>query len=299
MSETLAERALRLDPVVEDLSGAGSPEELFDHVAHLPYSTFLDSSLEMEGYGHYSFIGFDPYLVLLFRDGQSTYLEREGARRTAREHPLDALRRELGARRILEHDPALPPFTGGAMGYFSYELGRYIEELPASVTDDIALPEMALGFYDKVVAHDHRAGRTWLFLTPPDDPRACRERAMRLLEGVPVRPDWNGGGGKTEFVSNFTHDEYIEAVKRIKEYILAGDIYQADLTQRFSTTLKRPPWEMYRRLRRLNAAPFSAYLNFGEGKICSSSPERFLQGGGAEGGDTPHQGDPAPLRRPR
>ncbi len=277
MSGLPAARAVTLEPQVEDLSGAGAPEEIFDRVAHLPYSVFLDSSLEMEGYGGYSFMGFDPYLVLLFRGGKSTYLERGGGRRTAREHPLEALRRELGARRIPGPGGEGAPFVGGAMGYLSYELGRYLERLPATVTDDIALPEMALGFYDKVVAHDHRRRRTLLFLTPPDGGGACRERALRLLEAAPLKPAWSGGGGGAGFTSNFTHDEYVAAVKRIKEYILAGDIYQADLTQRFSTTLKRHPWETYRLLRRLNAAPFSAYLNLVEGHVCSSSPERFLK----------------------
>ncbi len=273
------DRASELRLAAENLDGAGSPEDIFARVAHLPWSAFLDSSLEMEGYGHYSFIGFDPYLVLSFRDGESTYTERDGSVRTVREHPLEALRRELRTRHLSEHDPGLPPFTGGAMGYFAYELGRYIERLPDAVTDDIALPEMALGFYDQVVAHDHRTGRTWLFLTAPDPRglRETRERAMRRLQTIPRKPAWNNGGGKTEFSSNFTHEEYIAAVKRIKEYIVAGDIYQANLTQRFTCGLQRHPWEMYRRLRRINAAPFSAYLNFGDGHVCSSSPERFLK----------------------
>ena len=100
---------------------------------------------------------------------------------------------------------------------------------------------------------------------------------MQRLQTIPRKPTWNNGGGKTEFSSNFTHEEYIAAVKRIKEYIVAGDIYQVNLTQRFTCGLKRHPWEMYRRLRRINAAPFSAYLNFGDGHVCSSSPERFLK----------------------
>ena len=268
---------LRLD--VEDLSGAGSPEELFARVAHLPWSAFLDSSLEMEGYGNYSLIGFDPYLVLLFGAGRTTYLGRNGMLRAAWEHPLEALRRVMASRRIPDLNPSLPPFTGGAMGWFSYELGRYIEKLPERVTDDIGLPEMALGFYDKVVAHDHRNGRTWLFTTSAGDSREARnlrEKALRQLETIPPTMAWENGG-KAGFSSNFTHDEYIEAVKKVKEYIVAGDIYQANLTQRFTTALKQHPWEIYRRLRRVNAAPFAAYLNFGQGQVCSSSPERFLK----------------------
>ena len=277
MMESLLDRPLELEPAVVDISGMGDPESIFSRLYHLPWSAFLDSSLTMQGYGEHSFIGFDPYLVLLHREGETLQLRRGGGAEQSGEHPLRALRRVLGARRIAASGPSLPPFTGGAIGWFAYELGRYIERLPATVTDDIGLPEMALAFYDRVVAHHHPSSRTYLILSGADDRRRAEEEALRRLEADPVAPKWNEPDGPAGFTSNFTHAEYLEAVRRVKEYIMAGDIYQANLTQRFTTLLRQHPWEMYQRLRRVNAAPFSAYLNFGEGIVCSSSPERFLK----------------------
>ncbi len=277
MMEKVLDRPLELEPEVVEIEGLGSPESIFCRLHHLPWSAFLDSSLLMPGYGEFSFIGFDPYLVLLHRGGETLQLRREGAAERSAEHPFKALRRVLGARRIVGQDPSLPPFTGGAIGYFAYELGRCIERLPAPVLDDIGLPEMALAFYDRVVAHHHRSGRAFLILSGAGDRGRARVEALRRLEAKPVPTAWDEPNGPDGFTSNFTREEYLKAVARIKEYILAGDIYQANLTQRFTTLLRQHPWDMYRRLRRINAAPFSAYLNFGDGVICSSSPERFLK----------------------
>jgi para-aminobenzoate synthetase component 1 len=106
-----------------------------------------------------------------------------------------------------------------------------------------------------------------------------------------------------EFLSNFTRRGYLEAVRRVKEYILAGDIYQANLSQRFQAPLREHPWMLYRRLRRLNAAPFSAYFNLVQAQVCSSSPERFLRGDGVRvetrpiKGTRPRSPDPGEDRR--
>jgi len=270
--------ALRLE--VLELPDAPSMEEIFHRLADRPYACFLDSSLVMERLGRYSFIAFDPHLVLTSR-GRACRWERRGSGISRREeNPFSALRRALGEY-ILEEDTAgLPPFLGGGMGYLAYELGRQVEKLPGRAVDDLGLPELCYAFYDRVVAHDHREGRTWLAAVHPDDPRPVLREALRRLESEP--PSYPSPPGEVEarFVSNFSREEYLEAVRRVKEYILAGDIYQANLTQRFQTPLREHPWVLYRRLRRLNAAPFSAYFNLVEGQVCSSSPERFLMGEG-------------------
>ncbi len=166
------------------------------------------------------------------------------------------------------------------MGYLAYELGRHIEKLPGTAVDDLGLPELCFAFYDRVLAHDYREERTWLAAVHPEDPGAVLREARLALEAEP--PDYPSPGGAREasFVSNFTREEYLEAVRRVKEYILAGDIYQANLSQRFRAPLREHPWTLYRRLRRLNAAPFAAYFNAVEGQVLSSSPERFLKGTG-------------------
>ncbi len=259
-------------------------EDIFHRLAHTPYSCFLDSSLVMERLGEYSFIGYQPFLVLTTRGHRCRWRARDGRSWDTTENPFAALRRALRAFRLEEAEAAeaggLSPFTGGGMGYLAYELGRYIERLPGRAVDDLGLPELCFAFYDQVLAHDHREGRTWLFVLHPQDPDAVAREALWWEEAEPPSYPVPGRAGEARFVSNFTREEYLRAVRRVKEYIYAGDIYQANLSQRFHTTLRDHPWILYRRLRRLNAAPFAAYFNAVESQVCSSSPERFLKGKG-------------------
>ncbi len=267
-----------------ELQDPPSMEEMFHRVAHSDYACFLDSSLVMERLGRYSFIGFNPFLVLATRGFECRWSRRGGNPWNSRENPFNALRKALRAFRLedgpAENSSGFPPFIGGGMGYLSYELGRYIEKLPGNAVDDLGLPELCMAFYDRVLAHDHREGRTWLFTLHPREPEKVLEEALQEMETEPPAYRMPTAGEEARFVSNFTREEYLEAVRRVKEYIYAGDIYQANLSQRFQTTLREHPWTLYRRLRRLNAAPFAAYFNAVEGQICSSSPERFLRGEG-------------------
>ncbi len=271
--------ALRME--VRELTGAPPMEDIFHRLAHLPYACFLDSSLTMPRLGRHSFIGFDPHLVLTTRGHGCRWWRREGDTCTTRENPFDALRAALQEYRLEEAAPGLPPFLGGGMGYLSYELGRYVEKLPGKAADDLQMPELCFAFYDRVLAHDHASGTTWLAAVHPDDPARVLDEAGRRLKTVAPAYPVPQHEERVRFVSNFTREEYMDAVGRVKEYILAGDIYQANLSQRFRASLREHPWTMYRRLRRLNAAPFAAYFNAVEGQVCSSSPERFVKGEGS------------------
>lgn len=279
-------RAAGLDLVTVELDDGREMVELFDEVAHLPHSCFLDSSLLMERFGNHSFMGFEPYLELTTRGTSALFSYSDGRDFEREMNPFDALRMALGERRLdaSEYPKGLPPFLAGGIGYLSYELGRHVECLPVSVVDDLGLPELGFCFYDKVVAGDLRTGKKWLIVSVPrgDNPMPLVEEALaRIAPGA--------GGGQVggppraepetnlEFESGFTREEYVASVGAVKEYILAGDIYQANLSQRFSAPLLEPAWSLYRRLRVLNAAPFSAYLNFGDFAVASSSPERFVR----------------------
>ncbi len=278
------EEALTLQLGLRELSDPPSMEDIFHRLAHIPYSCFLDSSLVMERLGVHSFIGYQPFLVLTTRGRVCRWRTRGGKSWETNENPFTALRRALRAFRTetagTTAQGEIPPFTGGGMGYLAYELGRYIEKLPGRAVDDLGLPELCFAFYDRVLAHDHRSGRTWLCVLHPEDPEEVAEEALWWEDADPPSYPAPRGGGEVRFLSNFTREEYLRAVRRIKEYIYAGDIYQANLSQRFQATLRDHPWILYRRLRRLNAAPFSAYFNAVDGQVCSSSPERFLKGEG-------------------
>lgn len=269
---------LRLEAV--ELADAPAMEAAFHILAARPYSCFLDSSLAMERLGRYSFIGFDPHLVLTTRGTRCAWWRRGSGVTYTRENPFEALRSALYEYRLEENTEELPPFLGGGMGYLAYELGRCLEKLPETAADDLGFPDLCFAFYDRVLAHDYREERTWLAAVHPEDPGPVIREARRSLEAEPPDYPSPGDAGEALFVSNFTHEEYLEAVRKVKEYIYAGDIYQANLSQRFRAPLREHPWMLYRRLRRLNAAPFAAYFNAVEGQVCSSSPELFLRGNG-------------------
>jgi len=274
------EEKVRLRLEVRELEDAPPMEDIFDILAHKPYSCFLDSSLTMPRLGSHSFIGFDPHLVLTTHGLRCRWRRRGGGMRYTEENPLYALRRALNEFSMEQDMDVLPPFLGGGMGYLAYELGRYIEKLPATVIDDLQMPELCFAFYDRVLAYDHGSGRTYLAAAHPDDPGLVLDEARQELERKPPTYPPPQREGETRFASNFTREEYMEAVRQVKEYIYAGDIYQANISQRFQAPLREHPWMLYRRLRRLNAAPFSAYFNAEDGQVCSSSPERFLRGEG-------------------
>jgi len=262
-------------------------------IGGLPYRLFLDSASRGGRLGRYSFLTADPVAVVRSK-GTETGDALEAVRELIRPHATEALE-------------GLPPFQGGAAGYLAYEWGRRLEpRLPAPRYDDLGLPDVVLGVYDWVLAWDHGQSRAWLISTglpetlPDARSRRAKERAARVrlylageagsapAEGAPhagsgIRPapSYRVEGGwwdpRLGLRSSFTHAAYRDAVAQVREYILAGDIFQANLSQRFEAPLEEPPWALYRRLRTRNAAPFAAYLDAGDFTLLSASPERFLR----------------------
>jgi para-aminobenzoate synthetase component 1 len=259
------------------------PLVVFSVFAQDAYSLFLDSAQVLERLGRYSFIAAEPFQVLESKNGRVTL---DG--NAAQGDPFEILAREIG-RFPVERQSKLPPFQGGVAGYFGYDLGQHLEHLPKARSDDMAFPDLAVGFYDTVIAFDHREKRAWVLSCgyPGSDPDARWARAEaradhfeRRLAAAPqdlAPPPMPGEAPRVE--SNFTRSDYERAVQRVIDYIHAGDIFQANLAQRFRAPLPVgiTPFDLYRRLRALNPAPFAAYLDFGGTVVASSSPERFLK----------------------
>ena len=210
----------------------------------------------------------------------------------------------------------LPPFQGGAAGYIGYDWGLTLERLPAPRYDDLALDDVVIGLYDWVLAWDHASGRAWLISTgipKTGDARAARAAARaaevqarlavdvrgRASSDAPQGTAFSTGRGSSDppergehapsfdveggwwdglpLRSSFTRPAYLEAVALVREYIFAGDIFQANLSQRFEAPLAVPPWEFYRTLRAVNPAPFGAFFECPGAAVLSTSPERFLR----------------------
>ena len=177
-------------------------------------------------------------------------------------------------------------------GYIGYDYGAVLEHLPPTRYDDLALPDVVLGRYDWVIAWDQQAGAAWLVSRGgPERRRMVLERLAsaeaRSARHAPAGEPWPRGAAAPAYASDaaadiglrstFTHRGYLNAVAKVREYIVAGDIFQANLSQRFQAPLREQPFDLYRRLRRRNPAPFAAYLAFDDLTVLSASPERFLR----------------------
>ena len=270
----------RVDPLIEEVKNPPDPFTIFESLRKYPYVFFLDSACDHGKLGRFSFIGCEPFLVFKAR-GDEISLEWAGGRTEHfKSDPFAALERLL---KKLDLPASLPgvPFTSGAVGYFSYDMKAFLESLPDAARDDTGIPDCVLGFYDTVVIYDHLAGTCSIASTelPSGDARHARARLAELKKKIASSRRGHRAIGKISaprIRSNFTKETYINAVKKAKEYIKRGDIYQVNLSQRFEASFDIPPSELYRRLRSFSPAPFAAYLGFDDVAILSSSPERFL-----------------------
>lgn len=248
---------------------------LFDGIASDPWAVFLDSGRPGSVMGRYDIVTSDPGTTLVTRGGNTEIRTRDGGQRNSRADPFTLLREQLGDS---EPDRFDLPFSGGAIGWFGYDLARRIEKLPVRARDDEALPEMAIGIYDWALVVDHQEQRSWL-VAQGREPRTHRQWWSLLRRFSRPRPraqrdPFRVTGAVT---SNFDAVGYARAFARIHAYIRDGDCYQVNLAQRFSAPAEGDAWSAYEVLRQRSPAPFSAFFNTPYAQILSASPERFLQ----------------------
>ena len=273
--------------VIEEIEPVDA-ETAFAPFANTHWAIWLDSNDPDHAAARYSFIMTAPYEKLLAQSHEAN---------TAFDKLATALRHHEKLWRGLppELDEILPPFRGGAAGLFGYDLAYGLEDCPPAhsntASDKLNLPAMAIGLYANVLAIDHKAGRAWLIASglPATGIKARRAAALdaiatwkKHLSQLPALPlpDPLPAAPLNQLPeSNFTADAFRTAVADIVERILSGEIFQANLAQRFRTRLASGDsiFAYYRRLRRVSPAPFSCYANFGDWMLASASPERFLQ----------------------
>jgi para-aminobenzoate synthetase component 1 len=268
--------ARKIIPIIEEIKDAPAPLEAARALKDYPYPFFLDSSMDPGHLGRYSFLGSDPFLVFKSKGDRITIEENGREPETLKANPFITLK-EILARYSVEPVKDIP-FTSGAVGYFAYDLKRFIEKLPDRATDDLGIPDCIIGFYDCVLVYDNLKARVYIAGLDGDRLHDLKRKinnccSRRLNVGYSNK---DGNFQTRPYSSNFSKKAYIQAVLKAKEYIKCGDIYQVNLSQRFETEIDIPPFELYRYLRKASPAPFSAYLGFGDVSILSSSPERFL-----------------------
>ena len=227
--------------------------------------------------GRYSIVATRPTALWHARGDVCTY-EAHGVRRVYRANPADDLRRLMALRRVpLSRDV---PFTGGALGFVSYEARHAFEDLPQRAVDDLRLPHWWFIFVDECLVFDHIAGTVTgvVVVDRPTEIARATDRAAKLIrdaQGVPKRllgPVHSDG----VLQSTFSRPAFEDAVRRILEYIAAGDVYQVNLAQRLETVFRGDPRTLYAVLRAVNPSPFAAFLRADGFSLVGCSPERLV-----------------------
>ncbi|MHB9130285.1 MAG: anthranilate synthase component I [Armatimonadota bacterium] len=284
-----------LIPVFREILGdLHTPVSAFHKLDDGRFAYLLESVEGGETVGRYSFMGGAPSITMSSKAREVT-IEQQGQVVTrpldAGEDPLHILKSLMRQYRVAKV-PGLPKFYGGAVGYFGYDVVRYFEDLPDAPPDDLQLPDCYFVFTDACLIFDHARHRILVVCNTrvDGDPDAAYDGALAKIDDlihqlqapetrplglIPSEPEQ-----EITADSNFTHEGFLDAVRKGKEYISAGDIIQVVLSQRLSRqlspALQEQPFNMYRALRYLNPSPYMYYLSFGEVKIIGSSPERLV-----------------------
>ncbi len=262
-------------------------------------TVLLESIKGDEKTGRYSFVVFDPCLELRVKDSilEIRHLRREAepSSRSADRRPLGKLR-EIVSSYPQKKAPHLPPFQGGAVGMFSYDFVHYLERLPRTARDDLKIPDAHFFLADRLFAFDHAARKAYAVVCPgaadalgrgvPGERASVYDEAEEVLQWMAGEYGRAADGretplpplrGGSDILYEMTKREYMEMVARAKDYIHAGDIFQANLSQRVSAATGASPWSLYNILRLINPSPFSAFADFGDYQLVSSSPERLIR----------------------
>ncbi|MBB6674134.1 anthranilate synthase component I [Cohnella nanjingensis] len=284
-------------PVVRRLlADTETPIRVFQQLSREGRAFLLESVEGGIKWARYSFIGTDPFLLLKLKKNKVTVEEGGEEESFVTNDPLKLLRERLRQYRSPAL-PELPPFTGGAIGFFGYDLLQYYErKLPAHAQDDLAMDDMQFMFCDRVVVFDHfkqqvlvignahvPEGATDEDIASAYD-RACEgieDTIRRMRQPLPLPPVANGAPPSDpdlgEVHSNLTREQFIGNVHQAKEYIRAGDIFQVVLSQRFHIETEVDPLQVYRMLRTMNPSPYMYVLKFEDEVIVGASPELLVK----------------------
>ena len=229
----------------------------------------LDSSKEDKNLSKYSFIGVNPFLKFEVKN-ENTYINGN----IVEGDPFKILENLVNEYRYDIEDNI--PLLSGAMGYISYDTGRLLEELPNTAEEDFNIPDMRFVFYKNIIIFDLINNKK--YITDLDGNIENIHILLKVIDsGEKIHDEIVREKSENNFYSNFIKEDYKKAVTRLKEYIVSGDVYIANMTQRFWCHNEEDSFNIYKKLRSINKAPFSAYLNFEDFQIISSSPERFVQ----------------------
>jgi anthranilate synthase component 1 len=254
-----------------------------------PEAFLLESVERGEQIGRYTFVGARPYMQIRAHGDEVTV--QHGKRTEKRQGNVFQIVKEELRRHRPALIPGLPPFTAGAVGYFSYDTVRQLENIGQSTKDDLLLPDCVLMFFDRLLAFDHLRHQIHIIASADltrEKPRKAYDRALADIEALEkklargLRPaQWQRSGkklgAKLRVHAGTSKSGYMKAVERAKEYIAAGDIFQVVLSQRVDFVPQVPPFDVYRALRTVNPSPYMYFLRTGDIHVLGSSPEMLVR----------------------
>jgi anthranilate synthase component 1 len=283
-------RTATLVPVAKTVAAdLRTPVSAFLSIAAEEPNAFLLESVEGgEKIGRYTFLGARPYMILRARGRQIT-IERHG-KKTQQEGDIFKILDGLLREHTPAHLPGLPPFTAGAVGFFAHDAVRQIEKLPELAKDDLQMPDCNLMFFDRLLAFDHVRHEIFIIATADvrrQSPKHAYALALRdiariekkLAAPLPAkflrapRPKT----GKVKISVSVSKKHFIRTVEKIKEYIIAGDVFQAVPSLRLELEPDVEPLNIYRALRRVNPSPYMYFLRMGDMTVLGSSPEMLVR----------------------
>ncbi len=284
-------RSATLIPVAKTLNAdLLTPVGAFLSVAAKQKYAFLLESVEGgEKIGRYTFVGAQPRTVITARGQELTVRDGSSVRRT-KGAVIELLRQHLR-----QHRPAqvagLPPFTSGAVGYFAYDMVRQFERLPERTKDDLGLPDCVFTFYDRLLAFDHLRHQLHIIAAADvraESPRKAYDRALADIEAIEkklakglrgqhLRAGHDGKPRPIKVHNSTSHADFVKSVRRCKEYIAAGDIFQVVLSQRLDFKPPAEPFQIYRALRTVNPSPYMFFLKLDDLHVLGASPEMLVR----------------------
>lgn len=282
--------------LIETIANPPSAAALFRQLAEKPNPAWLDANVDAENLGRFSFLAADPFLKITACGLHITEENCLSGTKEELETPFFTYLNKLQKKLFRPKESDSLPFECGLIGYLGYELGHQVEDFTQTTVNDLNMPDAFFGAYDALIAIDHQTDTTWILasgLPEKEGSNNARNRARQRLEELrqvvasarlddpetTVTPPENSKitvAANDSLKSNFSYTEYKSAINTILEYIAAGDIYQVNLSQRFSTPFTRDRRDFYLHFRNLSPAPFGAYIETGEHAIMSNSPERYL-----------------------
>jgi len=234
-------------------------------------SIFLDSSKEDKVLSKYSFIGLNVYKKFISK-GREVLIDNEVYKDV---DPFQELEKLIDRYKLNISSDI--PFISGAIGYFSYEIGRILEKLPDNSDEDFSIPDSMFIFFDNLIIFDLDKRKTYITaLGQIEESTNSILKIEQYLEKYTENEETGMEIPTNTFFSNFDKDEYEKSISALKGYIRSGDVYIANMTRRIWCNNDEDSFKIYEKLRKINKAPFSAYMNFKEFQVISSSPERFL-----------------------